>query len=86
MVSTLLLSIRLHPQDGSEILVNASRAMALAASGEQGGFFLGAGCTKDKLVGVSSAERAGLPANFPSDRCDLAELLVHGQSSGQEVP
>jgi hypothetical protein len=85
MVHTLLLSVRLHPQDCSEILVDALRVMALAASGEQAGLFLGDGCAKHELVSVSSAERAGFPANFPSDCSDLAELLVHGQSSDEEV-
>jgi hypothetical protein len=85
MVHTLLWSVRLHPQDCSEILVDAPRVMALAASGEQAGFFFQTGWAKDKLVGVPTAERAGFPANFPSDCSDLAELLVHGQSSDEAV-
>lgn len=59
--------------------------MALTTSGEQAGLFLQAGCAKDKLVRVSPAEWAGLPMNLPPDCSDLAELLVHGQSSNEAV-
>ena len=59
--------------------------MASATSGEQTGLFLQAGSAKDKLVGVSPAECAGLPMNLPPDCSDLAELLVHNQSSSEAV-
>lgn len=55
-IARYLLSVRLHPQDGSKVLVHASRVVALAASSEQTGFFLGVSCAKEKLIGASPTE------------------------------
>jgi hypothetical protein len=73
----------LHPHDCSKIVIEASRALAPAAPGEKGGLFLRVRCPKDKLILASSAEWTGFSANLPSGGSDLADLLLHGQSSGE---
>ena len=74
---------RLHPHDRSKILVDRSRVLTLRASNDQAEVFSDAGCAKDKLVRASPTKCAGFPVNLPSGRSDLAELLMHGQSSDE---
>jgi hypothetical protein len=51
--------------------------MALGAAGKQARLFHIAGSPKDELVRMSSAEWTGFSPNLPSNRADLAKLLLH---------
>lgn len=67
----------LHPQNASEIFVDASRALALSTAGEELSRLRRQVGAKHELIGAAPAAGTGLASQFSSNSPDLAQLFLH---------
>lgn len=68
----------LHPQNPAEVFVNAPRALALGAPGEELSRLSRHLAFEDQLIGPAAAAGAGLSMKLSPNRPNFSELLVHG--------